>query len=50
MDLGLEIVKSNVGIRIKILEILSVPIFNQYEELWLSRPKFAQKWILGSEL
>ena len=49
MDLGLRNEKSNVGIRIKILEILCVPIFSQYEELWLFRPKFAQKWILGSE-
>ena len=49
MDLGLEIEKSNVGIRIKILKILSVPIFNQYGELWLFRHKFAQKCILGSE-
>ena len=49
MDLGLRNEKSNVGIRIKILEILCVPIFSQYEELWLFRPKFVQKWILESE-
>ena len=49
MDLGLRNEKSNVGIRIKILEILCVLIFSQYEELWLFRPKFAQKWILESE-
>ena len=41
--------KCNLGIRMKILEILCVSIFSQYEELWLFRPKFAQKWILGSE-
>ena len=41
--------KCNLGIRMKILEILCVSIFSQYEELWLFRPEFAQKWILGSE-
>ena len=42
--LGFEIQKSNVGIRIIILEIPCVPIFRQIFE-----PKFAQKWILGAE-
>ena len=49
MDLRLEIEKINVGIKIKILKILCVPIFSQYGKLWLFRPKFAQKWISGSE-
>ena len=40
MDLGLEIQKTNVAIRISILEIICMPIFRQ---------KFAQKWILGLE-
>ena len=47
MEVGLEIQKTNAEIRITILEILCVPIFN--EHLWLFRPKFTQKWILGSE-
>ena len=38
MDLRLEIEKTNVGI-----------IFRQKEQLWLFWPKFAHKWILGSE-
>ena len=49
MDLGFEIQKTNVGIRISILEIPCVPIFRQNGQLWLFEPKFAQKWILGSE-
>ena len=49
MDLGLEIEKINVGIRMIIPEILCVPIFRQNGELSLFRPKFAQKCILGSE-
>ena len=49
MELGLEIQKINVGIKISILEILCVPIFRQNGQLWLFRPKFAQKWILGLE-
>ena len=47
--LGFEIHKTNVGIRIIILEILWVPIFRQNGELWIFRPQFTQKWILGSE-
>ena len=47
--LGFEIQKTNVGIRISILEIPCVPIFRQNGQLWLFGPKFAQKWILGSE-
>ena len=49
MYLRLEIEKINVGIKIKILEILCVPIFSQYGKLWLFRTKFAHKWISGSE-
>ena len=45
MDIGLETQKTNVGIRINILEILYMPIFRQNEQLWLFRPNFAQKWI-----
>ena len=47
--LGFEIQKTNVGIRISILEIPCVPIFRQNGQLWIFEPKFAQKWILGSE-
>ena len=49
MDLGSEIQKTNVGIRISIVKMLCVPIFRKNGQLWLFRPKFAQKWILGSE-
>ena len=45
MDLGLEIQKKNVGIKISILEIPYVPTFSQNEQLSIFRPKFAQKWI-----
>ena len=44
-----EIQKTNVGIRISILEIPFVPIFRQNEQFWSFGPKFAQKWILWSE-
>ena len=49
MNLGFEIQKTNIEIRISILEIPCVPIFRQNEHLELFRPTFAQKWILGSE-
>ena len=49
MDLGLKIQKTNVGIRMTILEILCVPTFRQNGPLSLFWLKFAQKWILGSE-
>ena len=49
MDLWLKIDKTNVTIRISIYGLLCVPIFRQNEQLWFFRPKFAQKWILGSE-
>ena len=47
--LGFEIQKTNIGIRISILEILCEPIFRQNGQLWIFGPKFAQKWILGSK-
>ena len=50
MDLELQIHKTNGGMRIIILEILCVPIFRQNGQFRLFRPKFAQKWILWSEL
>ena len=40
--------KTNVGIRISIVKISCVPIFRKNGQLWLFRPKFAQKWILES--
>ena len=46
MDFWLEIQKTNVGIRISILEMPCVPIFRQNKQVWLFRPKFAQKYIL----
>ena len=46
---GFEIQKTNIGIRISILEILCEPIFRQNGQLWIFGPKSAQKWILGSE-
>ena len=45
MDLGLEFQKTNVEIRINILKILYVSIFEQNGQLWVLQPKFAQKWI-----
>ena len=35
MDLGLEIQKTNVGIRISILVIPCVPIFSQNKHKWI---------------
>ena len=49
MGLGFAIQKTNVGIRINILEIPCVPIFRKNKQVWLLWPKYAQKWILGSE-
>ena len=37
------------GFRISILEILCAPIFRQNKQLSVFGPKFAQKWILGSD-
>ena len=45
--LGFEIQKTNVGIRISILEIPCVPIFRQNRQLWVFGSKFAHKWTLG---
>ena len=47
LDLGLEIQKSNVGIRINILEIPCVPFFRKNRKIWLFRPKFAKKKFWG---
>ena len=47
--LGFEIQKTNIGIRISILQIPCVPIFRQNGQLWIFRPKFAQKRILASK-
>ena len=46
-NLELEIQKTNVGIRISILEIPCVPIFRKNKQLWLFELKFSQKWIFG---
>ena len=48
-NLKLEIRKTNIGIRISILEIPCVQTFRQDGQLLLFGPKFAQKWILGSK-
>ena len=48
-DLGLEIQKSNIWIKISILEMLCVSIFRQNGNFLLFRPKFAQKLNLRSE-
>ena len=45
MDFGLQIQKTNVAIRISILEITFVQIFKENRHLWLFRLKFAQKLI-----
>ena len=50
VDLGLAIQKTIVGIRINILDMPYVPIFSQNKKLWIFRPKFVQKMILGWEL
>ena len=44
-DLGLEIQKTNVGIRISILKIQCVLIFRQNRQLKIFWLKLAQKWI-----
>ena len=48
-NLGLEIQKTNVGIRISIFEIPYVPLLKENKKLWLFGLKFAQKWFLGPE-
>ena len=47
--LGFEIQKTNVWIKISILEILCVPILRKNWQLWIFVPKFFQKWILESK-
>ena len=49
MDFWLETLKTNVEIRVDILEIPCVATFRQNGQVWLFLAKFAQKWILGSE-
>ena len=49
MDLELEIEKTNVEIRISILETPCVPIFRQNGQLRLFRLKFSLKRIMKSE-
>ena len=49
IGLWFEIQKTNVEIRISILEIPCVPIFRQNGQLYLFLPKFAYKSILGLE-
>ena len=49
IGLGLEIQKTNVGIRINILEKPCVTIWRQNGRLWLFWSKFGQKWVLRSE-
>ena len=49
MNLGLEIQKTNVGIKISILEIPRGPIFRQNGHFLLVRSKFAQILVLASE-
>ena len=44
---NLEFQKSKIWDHI--LEIIWVPIFRQNGQLWISGPKFAQKWILESK-
>ena len=48
-NLRFEIQKTNVGIRISMLDIPCVPVFRQNGHLWIFEPKFAVKWILGSK-
>ena len=50
MNLGFKIQKTNLGIRIRILKIQSLPIFRQNGQILLSWPKFDQKWIFSSKL
>ena len=45
--LGFEIQKTDVEIRVSMLEIPCLPIFRQNEHLWLFGLKFAQKCVLG---
>ena len=49
MDLVLQIQKTNIGIRISILQIPCVPIFRQNGRLEFFGPNLPKYWILGSE-
>ena len=42
--------KTNVGVRISILEIPCAPIFRQNRQRWIFGPKFALKWVFRSKL
>ena len=42
MDLGLKIQKTNIGIRISILDIPCVPIFRQNGQVLFFQPKFGK--------
>ena len=44
-----QIQKTNDGLRINIIMMPYVPILGGNRQLWIFRPKFAQKWILGLE-
>ena len=48
MDLGLEIQKTNVRVKINILEIPCVPFFRENKQLWILRPKFGKSARLSS--
>ena len=50
MDIAFKIQKTNLGIRIRILKIPSVPIFKQNGQIWPFWPRFGQKWIFSSKL
>ena len=43
MDSGFEIQKTNLGIRIRILKITSMPIFRQNGQIWLFGPNLPKK-------
>ena len=49
MDLGSEIQKTNVGIRISIVNMPCMPVFRKNGQLWPFQLKFAQDLILGRE-
>ena len=50
MNLGFKIQKTNLGIRIRILKIESVPNFRQNGQIWLFWPKFGQKCFFHFEI
>ena len=49
MNLGFEIQKTDVKIKIRTPKIPCVPILQQNGQLWHFWPKFVQKWILGKK-